>query len=37
MTPDLSFPNIPYMGEWKIGAFVRRAVNASKTAQRDDS
>ena len=37
VTPDLSFPNIPYMGIWKIGALVRCAVNASKTAQRNDS
>jgi hypothetical protein len=37
VTPDLSFPNIPYMGVWNIGAFARCAVNASKTAQRDDS
>ena len=37
VTPDFSFPNIPHMGVWKIGAFVRCAVNASKTAQRDDS
>jgi hypothetical protein len=37
VTPDFSFTNIPYMGVWKIGAFVRCAVNASKTAQRDDS
>jgi hypothetical protein len=37
VTPDFSLSNIPYMGVWKIGAFVRCAVNASKTAQRDDS
>lgn len=36
VTPDLSFPNIPYMGVWKISAFVRCAVNAGKTAKRDD-
>lgn len=37
VAPDLSFPNIPYMGVWKISAFVCCAVNAGKTAQRDDS
>ena len=37
VTPDLSCPNIPYMSVWNIGALVRCSVNASKTAQRDDS
>jgi len=37
VTPNLSFSNIPYMGVWNIGSFVRCAVDASKTAQRDDS
>jgi hypothetical protein len=37
VTPDFSFPNIPYMGVWKIGAFVRGAVDAGKAAQRHDS